>query len=1329
MATTFENSTNHDPEPQQSNRLSRLLAQTYLINWEVVGYVVIFVLAVFTRFYMLGERVMSHDESLHTRYSYDLAERGTFRHTPLMHGPILFHFTALFYFLFGANDFTSRIYPAILGVAVVMMPILFRRWLGRWGAMLASIMLLISPITMYYNRYIRHDTPNIFFSLLMIYGMFMYLSGPDNQRRREHWLYLIAGSMLMNLGSKETAFIYIAIIGIYLVIYWLIRLIGHLNERDLPDNPATSLVRFLGRFSERASFYTIMMAFAVGGIAALGMFATLSINLGERPFFQAITTLTSYSTFITWMLVVIASVSIPVGITVIWGFKDGAVRFRAIDGVVFFALSFLFSTVLIWAEELSRLSHNTTGISEPVIPGQSLEVVTNAISQTPIIAIWVIAAFVIGMLWVSWRRGWWQYVVENFPEFDLIILIGALILPWATPIIIYATGMTPTNYTGAGYLQVTITSLIPMIAISMALGLMWNWRKWTISLAIFYALFAFFFTTMFTNPDGLASGLIGSLGYWLEQQGVRRGNQPQYYYVAIIMPMYEYLPVLGSIFAMFSGLTWFWRFRSREIEQHQERREAMLAAVMDNESTDDVEITEPTKPKRYSPTEGKLQSMPFLPFVVWWGMWNLIGYTLAGEKMPWLAIHLSLPLILLTGWFFGRIFNRVDGQLMRKTGWIYLFLVPLFYVLVARLLAPFIFGEVPFVGLRLTDLAQTGEWIAVFAIIGLVVFAILQLVERTGFAHLRHMIAVSTFIFLSVLTLRAAWMASFINYDLANEFLVYAHAAPAVKTVLNDIEELSLRTTDGMDLSFVYDNEVSWPYSWYFRDFPNGRFVGDTLNAQQADSAVAVVVGDANRAKFEPLLEDRYYRYEYIRLWWPMQDYFGLTPQRVSNTLGLGTNELSGQLRKGIWDIWWMRDYTTYGLAVNRDFNLTRWPVSDRMHFYVRKDIAAQIWNLGVGDGLVSNPLENSTTNMCNANWLPNTANLIFEVPADAVALNEPIGIALASDGNVYVSEQWNHRISVFAPDGTYIESFGERGGPFEQVGADDVHSASLGLFERPNALAIAPDDSLYVVDTWNFRVQKFDENGEPLFAWGQRDERGASVETIPVDGFWGPRDAVVDERGRVFIADTGNKRIRVYTSEGDFLFDIGSAGALEGQLNEPTGLALDDEGRLYVADTWNRRISVFDTDTAEHLYSFRVRAWYNDQQGNRPYIAIDNARGLLYVGDPDAGRVLVHNLNGDCVGSFGQAGTAGQPLAANQFVVVGGIEVDDAGNVYVVDSRSGRISRYAPFELPPEMSMSESDEVIEAVESVDDDTSSDNSVSVPLNLGDDEAEEQSSSD
>src|SRR5690606_9419734 len=109
MATTIEQSRPVDT----TTPLNRFLARSQLVNWELVAYLVIFLLAIFTRSYALGDRVMSHDESLHTRYSYNLYADGNFQHTPLMHGPILFHVPAFFYFLFGDNDFTARLYPAI----------------------------------------------------------------------------------------------------------------------------------------------------------------------------------------------------------------------------------------------------------------------------------------------------------------------------------------------------------------------------------------------------------------------------------------------------------------------------------------------------------------------------------------------------------------------------------------------------------------------------------------------------------------------------------------------------------------------------------------------------------------------------------------------------------------------------------------------------------------------------------------------------------------------------------------------------------------------------------------------------------------------------------------------------------------------------------------------------------------------------------------------------------------------------------------------------------------------------------------------------------------
>ena len=132
------------------------LVATLKLDVEKGLYILFALAAVFSRFWRLGDRVMSHDESLHAYFSWGLYMGRGFQHTPLMHGPFLFHLNALVYSLFGADDFTSRIGPAAFGVALILLPWTLRRWLGRIGALVASCMFLISPMMLYYARYIRN---------------------------------------------------------------------------------------------------------------------------------------------------------------------------------------------------------------------------------------------------------------------------------------------------------------------------------------------------------------------------------------------------------------------------------------------------------------------------------------------------------------------------------------------------------------------------------------------------------------------------------------------------------------------------------------------------------------------------------------------------------------------------------------------------------------------------------------------------------------------------------------------------------------------------------------------------------------------------------------------------------------------------------------------------------------------------------------------------------------------------------------------------------------------------------------------------------------------
>ena len=83
----------------------------------------------------------------------------------------------------------------------------------------------------------------------------------------------------------------------------------------------------------------------------------------------------------------------------------------------------------------------------------------------------------------------------------------------------------PLDYTPAG-MWVTGPVLAAMVLLSAAVGLVWDRRRWPIVAGIFGAIYLTLFTTMFTNGQGVATGVVGSLGYWLAQHGVQRGSQP-----------------------------------------------------------------------------------------------------------------------------------------------------------------------------------------------------------------------------------------------------------------------------------------------------------------------------------------------------------------------------------------------------------------------------------------------------------------------------------------------------------------------------------------------------------------------------------------------------------------------------------------------------------------------------------------------------------------------------------------------------------------------------------------------------------------------------------
>jgi len=215
----------------------------------------------------------------------------------------------------------------------------------------------------------------------------------------------------------------------------------------------------------------------------------------------------------------------------------------------------------------------------------------------------------------------------------------------------------------------------------------------------------------------------------------------------------------------------------------------------------------------------------------------------------------------------------------------------------------------------------------------------------------------------------------------------------------------------------------------------------------------------------------------------------------------------------------------------------------------------------------------------------------------------------------------------------------------------------------------VAPGGEIYVADTWNHRIQKFDATGRFLAKWGRFADIKGQVDAEP-GTFWGPRDVAITPGGRILVTDTGNKRVQQFDADGRFISLFGGEGSDPGRFKEPVGIAVDAAGNLYVADTWNERIQKFDAQY-QPLAQFRVQGWESHSIINKPYLAVDREGRILYT-EPERHQLSALNPAGLLEGSKGSMGAE-----ATSFNLPVGIAVSPQGELFVADSRNARVVRY----------------------------------------------------
>ncbi|RMH05045.1 MAG: hypothetical protein D6704_10190 [Nitrospirae bacterium] len=270
-----------------------------------------------------------------------------------------------------------------------------------------------------------------------------------------------------------------------------------------------------------------------------------------------------------------------------------------------------------------------------------------------------------------------------------------------------------------------------------------------------------------------------------------------------------------------------------------------------------------------------------------------------------------------------------------------------------------------------------------------------------------------------------------------------------------------------------------------------------------------------------------------------------------------------------------------------------------------------------------------------------------------------PTGIAIDHEGNIYVADTDNHSIQKFDKNGQFLARWG--GEPDSEEGS----------FYYPRGLAVAPEGHVYVSDSGNNRVQKFDPDGNFVHAWGKFGFAWRGAEAGKFDVPWG---VATDAQGYLYVSDTSNARIQKFQSDGTPLIKWGRDGSFDGAFFYPRGLAVDFVGNIYVADEGNHRIQKFDARG-----NFLIK-WGKEGSGpgqfKSPWGVACDALGNVYVVDSGNHRVQKFDSNGTYLCSWGNRG-----LTEGQLNFPSGIAVDKEGYVYVVDSGNNRVVKYAPTE------------------------------------------------
>jgi sugar lactone lactonase YvrE len=265
----------------------------------------------------------------------------------------------------------------------------------------------------------------------------------------------------------------------------------------------------------------------------------------------------------------------------------------------------------------------------------------------------------------------------------------------------------------------------------------------------------------------------------------------------------------------------------------------------------------------------------------------------------------------------------------------------------------------------------------------------------------------------------------------------------------------------------------------------------------------------------------------------------------------------------------------------------------------------------------------------------------------------EPSSSFVDSEGNLWVLDSGNCRVEKFNEKGEYLSKFGSK------------CSSSPGYLHEPTAMTMDKSGDIWIAERYKGgRIQVFTQTGTLVRTIEPGTTNGLVLQPFGITS---------DSNGHIWVADTYNNRIQEFSEKGEFIKAVGSYGTGPGQFIEPQSISVGPNGNLWIAVYGDDQV-VELTEAGEFIRSFEPKG-PGKEPGSALGAVVDPGNRVWVLG-PENDRVVAFTEKGEYLAQFGSRGKGvGQFEASSP----AGISLDAKGNLWVTDSSNGRVERWEP--------------------------------------------------